>query len=84
MAGEVTTPEIVRQLRAEGVGRIVVLSDDIAKYARDAFPSGVAVHHRDALEAVQRRMRETPGVTAIVYDQTCAAEARRLSEVGGI
>jgi indolepyruvate ferredoxin oxidoreductase len=57
LEGEVTTPEIVRQLAAEGVGRIAVVSDDIQKYARGAFASGVSVHHRDHLDRVQRELR---------------------------
>ncbi len=76
--GEVTVPEIVRQLAAEGVCRIAVVSDDPGKYPRGALPKGVKVHHRDLLDRVQREMREEKGVTAIVYDQICAAEARRL------
>jgi indolepyruvate ferredoxin oxidoreductase len=82
LEGEITTPEIVRQLEAEGVGRIAVVSDDIAKYARGAFSRGVSVHHRDQLDRVQRSLRDVNGVTAIVYDQTCAAEARRLRKKG--
>ncbi|MFP8878217.1 MAG: indolepyruvate ferredoxin oxidoreductase family protein [Myxococcota bacterium] len=82
MEGEITTPEIVRQLDAEGVATIAVLSDDIAKYPRGSFPSGVTVHHRDKLDRVQRQLRGVSGVSAIVYDQTCAAEARRLRKRG--
>jgi indolepyruvate ferredoxin oxidoreductase len=82
MDGEITTPEIARQLDAEGVGRIAVVSDHPEKYPRGAFPAGVTVHHRDALDAVQRELREVKGVTAMVYDQTCAAEARRLRKKG--
>ena len=80
--GGVTTPEVARQLAAEGVKRIVVLSDEPKKYAAGVFPKGVAVHHRDELDRVQRELREVPGVTALVYDQTCAAEARRLRKRG--
>jgi indolepyruvate ferredoxin oxidoreductase len=80
--GEVTTPEIVAQLLAEGVSPVAVVSNEPDKYASGAFPAGVDVHHRDALDAVQRRMREQQGVSAIVYDQTCAAEARRLRKRG--
>jgi len=82
MAGEITTPEIVRQLDAEGVRHIAVVSDDIRKYPADAFPGSVSVHHRDELAKVQRTLRELKGVSAIVYDQTCAAEARRLRKRG--
>ena len=80
--GEITTPEVVQQLHAEGVGRIDVLSDDPTKYARGAFPHGVGVHHRDHLDRIQKELRAVPGVTALVYDQTCAAEARRLRKRG--
>jgi indolepyruvate ferredoxin oxidoreductase len=80
--GAITTPEIVSQLRSEGVKRIAVVSDDETRYPRGAFPSDVSVHHRDSLDRVQRELREYRGVSALVYDQTCAAEARRLRKRG--
>ncbi len=82
MAGEITCPEIAHQLQAEGVGTIVVVSDDVTKYSATAFPRGVTVRHRDKIIQVQKELREIPGVTALVYDQTCAAEARRLRKRG--
>jgi len=82
MAGEITTPEIARQLAAEGITRIAVLSDDIDKYAPGSFPKGVSVHHRNEIDRVQKELRAIPGVTALLYDQTCAAEARRLRKRG--
>ena len=81
-SGEITTPEIARQLAAEGIERIAVVSDDIGKYAPGAFPKGVTVHHRNEIDRVQRSLRETEGVSALLYDQTCAAEARRLRKRG--
>jgi indolepyruvate ferredoxin oxidoreductase len=83
MAGEITVPEIARQLDAEGVRRIAVVSEDPRKYPSDArFPPGVTFHHRDQLDRVQRELRDWPSVSALVYDQTCAAEARRLRKRG--
>ena len=82
MAGEVTTPEIARQLAAEGIERIVVLSDDIQKYTPGSFPVGVTLHDRNEIDRIQKELREIPGVTALLYDQTCAAEARRLRKRG--
>jgi indolepyruvate ferredoxin oxidoreductase len=82
MAGEITTPEIARQLSAEGISRIAVLSDDIEKYAPGIFPEGVSIHHRNEIDRVQKELRDIPGVTALLYDQTCAAEARRLRKRG--
>jgi indolepyruvate ferredoxin oxidoreductase len=81
--GPLGVPQITRQLEAEGVRRIVVLADDPEKYPRDAgFARDVAVLDRDELDRVQRELRDTPGVTAIVYDQTCAAEKRRRRKRG--
>ena len=82
LRGEISVPEIVRQLHAEGVARIAVVADDPGRHARTVFPPGVAVHPREALDGVQRALRDVPGVTALVYDQACAAEARRLRKQG--
>ncbi len=77
--GAVSAASIARQVRAEGVQRIALVSDDPQRHVADAasFPPGTTFHHRTELDAVQRELRETPGVTALVYDQTCAAEKRR-------
>ena len=76
--GTLNPQRITHQIRAEGVERIAVVSDDIDKYAgQEPFAANVTVHHRDELDAVQRELREVEGVSAIVYDQTCAAEKRR-------
>ncbi|MCZ6782540.1 MAG: indolepyruvate ferredoxin oxidoreductase family protein, partial [Proteobacteria bacterium] len=83
LEGEVTVPEIARQLAAEGVRRIAVVGDEPDRYPADAdFPRGATFHHRDELDRVQRELREVPGVSALIYDQTCAAEARRLRKRG--
>jgi indolepyruvate ferredoxin oxidoreductase len=42
----------------------------------------VQVHHRRELQDVERALRDTLGVTAIVYDQTCASEKRRRRKRG--
>jgi indolepyruvate ferredoxin oxidoreductase len=76
--GQLSVPQLTRQLAAEGVRRIVVLADDLGKYPRQAgFAAGVELRPRTALDAVQRELRELPGVTVLVYDQTCATEQRR-------
>jgi indolepyruvate ferredoxin oxidoreductase len=77
-----SVPRLTRQLAAEGVRRTVVVADDPERYdAADPFAPGVVVRHRDDLDAVQRELRAEPGVTALVYDQTCAAEKRRRRKV---
>ncbi|MFN5030052.1 MAG: indolepyruvate ferredoxin oxidoreductase family protein [Burkholderiales bacterium] len=81
--GPLNVPQITQQVYAEGVGRIVVVTDEPEKYPATAnFAPGVTVHHRDELEQVQRELREIDGVTILVYDQTCAAEKRRRRKRG--
>jgi len=77
--GAIDPLRIIDQLRAEGVDKVVLISDDPAKWRRHAkhLAMPVDIQGREALESVQRALRETPGVTALVYDQTCAAEKRR-------
>lgn len=76
--GELTVPQLTRQLAAEGVKRIVVMSDEPEKYAgvRD-FAPGISIRHRRELEKTQKELREYPLVSALIYDQTCATEKRR-------
>jgi indolepyruvate ferredoxin oxidoreductase len=77
--GTLSVPEIARQVEAEGARRVAIVSDDIAKHRAQAarFPAGTTFHPREELDAVQRELREVPGVTILIYDQTCAAEKRR-------
>jgi len=80
--GGFTVGDIVQQVLAEGARRVVVVSDDTGKYPRHAFPKSVDIFHRDQLDSVQKVLREEPGVTVLVYDQTCAAEKRRRRKRG--
>src|SRR5687767_1898520 len=69
---------ISRQIAAEGVAPIVVVTDEPGKYpAGTSWAKGVTIRHRSELDAVQKELRETPGVSALIYDQTCASEKRR-------
>ncbi len=81
--GGPTVLKIAQQLAAEGVGLIAVVADDPARLPAPAdLPPGTLRHGRDDLDAVQRRMREHPGVSAIIYDQVCATEKRRRRKRG--
>jgi len=69
---------ISRQIAAEGVAPIVIVTDEPEKYPAGVnWAPGVTVRHRDELDAVQRELRVLPGVSALIYDQTCASEKRR-------
>jgi indolepyruvate ferredoxin oxidoreductase len=80
--GTLTVPQVVRQVGAEGVERVVVVADDPSRYPSGALPAGVPLRHRRELDAVQRELREYAGVSVLVYDQTCAAEKRRRRKRG--
>ncbi len=80
--GPLTPADIAAQVAAEGVRKIIVVSDEPGKYPSGYFASNIAVHHRDDLDDVQRTLRETPGCTVLLYDQTCAAEKRRRRKRG--
>ena len=69
---------ISRQIAAEGVTPIIVVTDEPDKYpAGYDWAPGVTVRHRSELDAVQRELRECKGISAMIYDQTCASEKRR-------
>jgi indolepyruvate ferredoxin oxidoreductase len=81
--GGLNVPMIARQVAAEGVRRVVVVTDEPKKYPRDTdWPSGLTIHHRDELMKVQTELASVPGVTVLIYDQTCAAEKRRRRKRG--
>ncbi|KRC73012.1 indolepyruvate ferredoxin oxidoreductase [Achromobacter sp. Root83] len=81
--GVLTVPQIAAQMQAEGVGKTVVVTDEPDKYTgAAALPAGIEVHHRKALDEVQRALRDTEGATVLIYDQTCATEKRRRRKRG--
>jgi indolepyruvate ferredoxin oxidoreductase len=75
--------QLSRQLAAEGISKIVIVTDDPEKYRQvpDLAPN-TPIHHRDQLDAVQRELRNHPGVSILIYDQTCATEKRRRRKRG--
>ncbi len=81
--GQPTVDQIAHQVYGEGVAKIIVVTDQPEKYPVGMrWPEGVTVRHRDELDAVQRELREIPGCTVLIYDQTCAAEKRRRRKRG--
>ncbi|MDO9147092.1 MAG: indolepyruvate ferredoxin oxidoreductase family protein [Hydrogenophaga sp.] len=75
--------QIAQSMRAEGAVKITIVTDEPEKYASvQGLPSGIAIQHRDTLDAVQREFRDIKGTTVIIYDQTCATEKRRRRKRG--
>jgi indolepyruvate ferredoxin oxidoreductase len=76
--GPLSVPMISSQVAAEGIEKIIVVTDDPDKYKHvEGLAPGVPVRHRDELDAVMRELREHPAVSVLIYDQTCATEKRR-------
>jgi indolepyruvate ferredoxin oxidoreductase len=93
--GGLTVPQIARQVIAEGAKKVVVVTDEPWKYGTSSalqrllggkasakWPKGLTIHHRDELIPVQQELAKIPGVTVLIYDQTCAAEKRRRRKRG--
>ncbi|NJR20335.1 MAG: hypothetical protein HC777_01860 [Hyphomonadaceae bacterium] len=72
-----TTPQIAKQLLGEGVAKVVIVADDVSRYDGVVLEPSVKVFPRSQLDVVQRDLRDTNGVTVLIYDQMCATEKRR-------
>ena len=83
VAGAIGVPELTQSMAAEGVARIIVCSDDTDRHTDGApLAAGAEVWSRDRLDEAQVLLRDTPGVTVLIYDQQCAAEKRRERKRG--
>ena len=80
--GTLTVPAINATLIAEGVKKIVIVSDEPEKYKGVSLVNNPEIHHRDNYDAVMEELRNTEGTTIIIYDQTCATEKRRRRKRG--
>lgn len=80
--GPVSVEAIAQSLRAEGIDRIAIISDAIENYSPSDYPQGVTFNDRSDLDKIQRELREISGVTALIYEQTCATEKRRRRKRG--
>ena len=57
--GTLRVPDMTRELQAEGVRDIAIVTDEPGQYEGvEGLAQGVTVHHRDELDAVQQRMRQ--------------------------
>lgn len=81
-AGVLTIPQIVTAMRAEGVRRIIITTDEPRRLRRLRRMDGVQVWHRDRVERAQRELARTAGVTMLIHDQECATELRRKRKRG--
>jgi indolepyruvate ferredoxin oxidoreductase len=82
VAGQLTVPEAAQSLAAEGVRRIVITTEDPARYKGVELPSIAEVRDRRELMHTQRELAQIEGVTILLHDQACAAELRRERKRG--
>ncbi len=79
--GSLTMPELVLQLKGEGIKRIEIVSDEPDNHT-GLEDNVVSVNHRKKLDWVQQSLRETQGCTVLIYQQPCATEKRRKKKRG--
>ena len=72
---------ITKQLLAEGITKICILSENPAQY-KNLETKNVISRHRDNIIRAQEDLKKISGVSALIYDQTCAAEKRRRRKRG--
>ncbi len=75
--GAIGLPELLQILLLQGVKRIIVTTDDVAKYRGVQLPDGVDVWDRERIVEAQEALAAVDGVTVLVHDQECATEKRR-------
>ena len=80
--GGLTADRIVAEVRAMGVKHVALVYDGKEAPDFSLFPADVEKHERAELPRVQEKFRAIPGVSVIVYAQTCAAEKRRRRKRG--
>ncbi|TCC25378.1 indolepyruvate ferredoxin oxidoreductase family protein [Kribbella speibonae] len=82
--GALTVPQLTHKLYVEGVRKIVVCADEPGRYRRRDLAPETLLWSRDRLDEAQRMLRDVPGVTVLIYDQHCAADARRQRKRGSL
>ena len=80
--GPISVQAIAATMKAEGAQKVVVVSDRPEDFSPADFPTDVPILHRSEMDRVQRELREIPGTTVLIYQQTCATEKRRLRKRG--
>jgi indolepyruvate ferredoxin oxidoreductase len=73
---------MVSDLLANGVRRIIVTTDEPGNYSGVRLDGHTEVWHRDRLDEAQKELAATPGTTVLIHDQECAAELRRARSRG--
>ncbi len=82
--GGLTVEAIAAQVKAEGIVKIAIVSDQPSRFQQKNLPDDTSVYDRSQMPEVQREMRQITGCTVIIYDQACAAMLRRKRNRGQV
>ncbi|MFD3506674.1 indolepyruvate ferredoxin oxidoreductase family protein [Nocardia sp. NPDC058666] len=80
--GGLTVAQLTHKLTTEGVRKIIICADEPKRHSKRALAKGTVLWHRDRLDEAQKLLRDVEGVTVLIYDQHCAADARRQRKRG--
>ena len=76
-------PDLTRLLEAEGVKRTIVVAEEPERYdGLGAMAPNAVVYERERYTDAIRELKAVTGVSALIYDQMCANEKRRLRKRG--
>jgi len=75
--GQLSVAAAARSVAEEGVRRIVITTDDAARYRHERLPAIAEARDRTEIIRAQRELAQVEGVTILLHDQQCAAELRR-------
>ncbi len=79
--GQLPLEAVARILINQGAARVLITTDEVDRDRGD-LPKAVDVWDRSRLIEAQELLATTPGVTVLIHDQACAAEARRARKRG--
>ena len=80
--GQLSVERISANLLGQGVARVLITTEDTARYRSVDLPDGVDVWDRTRIVEAQEVLATVAGVTVLIHDQACAAEARRARKRG--
>jgi indolepyruvate ferredoxin oxidoreductase len=82
VVGALPPVRLAEKLVAEGASEVVIVPEDLTRYPRKRYGEKIRVRPKADYNQVMLDLREVKGVTAIIFDQQCAAEKRRMRKRG--
>jgi indolepyruvate ferredoxin oxidoreductase len=82
LVGIKSIPVLTRLFTDEGVRRIAVVTKEPRRYRGERLGAAASIHPLAEYERVLRELEGEPGVTVLIYDESCATERRRTQKRG--